>query len=101
MATRSEADAASIQRAQDVVTRVDQGLKIAGGLLSLGEAMPLLGSVCRVCSNILRHLCDVNDRFSETLDLCEKVLEVLRLLDLMARNVAQLQVGKHEVQEKS
>ena len=73
-------------------SRVAIGLRIATELCALGERahVPLLSGACGVASTILSALNDANGLIADALEMGERVVEVLELLQRMEENVQRI-----------
>ena len=96
----SQAAERKLKRAERASSIVGKGLAVADGLLLLGQAVPLLSNVCSVAREVLEVVQSVKDKVDDIVEAGQRVLDVLQLLELLARNVDRLRVGKEEVEPR-
>ena len=87
-----------LQRAREVTAAASAGLTISKRLLGLGEAVPLLGAVCKVAGDILQCVLDAKDMVEEVLDIGARVANVIDLLEQIVPNVSSLREGREHVE---
>ncbi|KAL1503553.1 hypothetical protein AB1Y20_012032 [Prymnesium parvum] len=87
----SEVVERKLSRADRWSRAVETGLQITDGLLSIGAALPMIGGVCDVAKRILAFIRDTKSLVDDVLQSAERLLDVLELLRIMARNVDRIQ----------
>ena len=80
----------SLARADQVADLVTSGLDVAAGVLKVASAVPLFGEPCRVAMEILTDVRMVADKVDDVLEAGRRVVDTLKLLEVMSRNLDRL-----------
>lgn len=80
------------QRAKRAVEVAKAGAAIIDKLLLVGGAVPILGNVCTTAREIFRNVEQVARKVGDVLEMGERVLEALRLLERMGKNIEMFPV---------
>ena len=81
---------ADLRRYADTQTAVEAGMSLAQALLVAGSALPLVGQLCEACRGILGSAGEFSEKADDVLVAAERVIDVLRTVHLMAKNVDRL-----------
>ena len=80
------------QRAKRAVEVARAGAAIIDKLLLVGGAVPILGNVCTTAREIFRNVEQVARKVGDVLEMGERVLEALALLERMGKNIEMFPV---------
>ena len=69
-------------------------MSLAQALLVAGSALPLVGQLCEACRGILGSAGEFSEKADDVLVAAERVIDVLRTVHLMAKNVDRLEDGR-------
>ena len=69
-------------------------MSLAQALLVAGSALPLVGQLCEACQGILGSAGEFSEKADDVLVAAERVVDVLRTVHLMAKNVDRLEDGR-------
>ena len=90
-------DEAAVRRLEETAVVVEDGMRVAYGLLSAGAALPLVGSLCEVCVSILGSVEDFGEKADDVLVAARRVVDVLETSELVARCCERLPEDEREL----
>ena len=74
------------------------GLALARGVATIATELPVVGGIAQVAGAVLGHIETLHGRFEDAVQIGERVVSTLELLDLMKANAVNFVRGRREVE---
>eukprot|EP00966_Prymnesium_polylepis_P056412 1305188-Prymnesium_polylepis.1 len=90
LASMQQAASTGLRRAERATDFVQSGLDLAETVLRVASAVPVFGGVCAAAKEVLADVRSCAEKVEDIVEAGRRVLDTLKLLEVMARNLSRL-----------
>ena len=89
----------ALKRHAETSSVVQNGMTVASALLSAGSSLPLVGRLCEAAQSCLGSAEEFSEKADDVLVAAKRVVDVLNVVQMMARNADKLAEGRELVEQ--
>jgi hypothetical protein len=89
----------ALKRHAETSRVVQNGMQLASGLLAVGSSLPLVGRLCEAAGSCLGSAEEFGEKADDVLVAAKRVVDVLNVVQMMARNADKLAEGRELVDQ--